>query len=150
MKYIKKFESLEDRYSKNQELKDFCEGSLVWLLDDGFEFSIIKISGGKELIRLIKRKNDDSFTQSDDFRRSYDKFENWKLSEIADHFIPFLQKLSSKYDVKCIVITDDMNKYIGIPKLNAGVGPEVSVEDFLSDRLNDTVFKGISVVLSEK
>lgn len=134
MRWIKKFESVEDRYSKNQDLTDFCEASLAWLLDEGFEFSTIKISGGKELIRLIKRKNDDSLP-------SYNQFENWKLSEIADHFIPFLQKLSSKYDVECIVTTDDMNKYIG---------PEVSVEDFLSDRLNDTVFKGISVVLSEK
>lgn len=134
MKYIKKFESLEDRYSKNQELKDFCETSLAWLLDEGFEFSIIKISGGKELIRLIKRKNDDSLP-------SYNQFENWKLSEIADHFIPFLQKLSSKYDVRCIVDTNDRNEHIG---------PEVSVEDFISDRLNDYVFKGISVVLSEK
>ena len=141
MRWIKKFESVEDRYSKNQDLKDFCEASLAWLLDEGFEFTILKITSGKELIRLIKKKNYDSFTQSDDFRRSYDKFENWKLSEIADHFIPFLQKLSSKYDVKCIVTTDDMNKYIG---------PEVSVEDFMSDRLNDTVFKSIGVVLSEK
>lgn len=131
MKYIKKFESLEDRYSKNQELKDFCEATLAWLLDEGFEFSIIKISGGKELIRLIKRKNDDSLHN----------LEHWKLSEISDHFIPFLQKLSSKYDVRCIVDTNDRNEHIG---------PEVSVEDFISDRLNDYVFKGISVVLSEK
>jgi len=137
MKYIKKFESLEDRYSKNQELKDFCEASLAWLLDEGFEFSIIKISGGKELIRLIKRKNDNSLSPM----FYYNKLEHWKLSEISDHFIPFLQKLSSKYDVRCIVDTNDRNEHIG---------PEVSVEDFISDRLNDYVFKGISVVLSEK
>ena len=134
MKYIKNFESLEDRYSKNQELKDFCEASLAWLLDDGFEFTVFKLSDDKEIIRLIKRKSDNSLP-------NYNHLENWKLSEISDHFIPFLQKLSSKYDLRCIVDTNDRNEHIG---------PEVSIEDFISDRLNDYVFKGISIVVSEK
>lgn len=90
MKHIKKFNearSSKDRMyeSKYDEIQDLCEGSLAFLLDEGYEFNIRpeKYGRNRSFIFLLYK----------DYQ-----FMNWE--DIKDYFIPFLDRLKDKCDIK--------------------------------------------------
>lgn len=93
MKYIKKYSSLIVESVKD-DLKDFCEWNLAYLLDDDFKVMITRrdnlpsVSPGHKPGHLIH------------FYRWVGGTTNfWEFSEVEDHFIPFLQRLSKEYTV---------------------------------------------------
>lgn len=81
MKYLQRFnESFDENFT--EELKDFCETNLAYLLDEA-ELRIIENPGGYQDLTLIRIKLNQSKT--------------WV--EIKDHMIPFLTRLKNKYQI---------------------------------------------------
>jgi hypothetical protein len=90
MKHLKRFNESTDENFKD-ELQDFCETNLAYLLDEGAEIQIVEYDGrepGNELylIRIL-----------------LDRPKKW--DHIKDHMIPFLTRLQNKYE-----ITDEVYK----------------------------------------
>lgn len=82
MRYLKRFnESTDDNFK--EELQDFCETNLAYLMDEGGEIQIVEQPGGHEGLHLI--------------RILLDEPKRWH--EIKDHIIPFLTRLVSKYQI---------------------------------------------------
>ena len=85
--YLKSFnEAIEQtKLTEEQieELKDFCETNLVYLLDEDFELDIDSRFPGSTGNVSFYLKRESGFT--------------W--DEIKDYFIPFLQRLSNKYEI---------------------------------------------------
>ena len=84
MKHLKRFnESLSSE--QKDELMDFCETSLAYLIDEGFEVRLISdFSDTTVRVCLLKPVNG-----------RVSRF-NW--NEVKEYYIPFLQLLSRRYD----------------------------------------------------
>jgi hypothetical protein len=89
MKHLKKFnESQEELTLQREELRDFCETYLAYLLDEGFE---LKIYGGAELasgvtpfqVSLVKQDQSIFLWQ-----------------DIINQFLPFLKFLKDNYNLE--------------------------------------------------
>jgi hypothetical protein len=89
MKHLKRFnESQEELTLQREELRDFCETYLAYLLDEGFE---LKIYGGAELsagvtpfqVSLVKQDKSIFVWQ-----------------DIINHFLPFLKFLKDNYNLE--------------------------------------------------
>lgn len=78
MKHLKKFNEAVNK----QELKEFCEEYLAYLMDEGFEIEIVS-EDGLEFIHIY------------DYQ---DRPFQW--SEVKDHFIPFLRMLELNYNLE--------------------------------------------------
>lgn len=88
MRYIKKYnESLEDNlqnYVNIDDLKEFCEESLVSLIDDEFYIAVKNISNKKVRIELNKKEGFD-----------------WE--QIKDQYLSFLDRLLKIYSIEPLV-----------------------------------------------
>ena len=84
MRYIKPFnEAVGDTF--DQDLKDFCEMNLAYLMDEELDISIMLVRGGLGLSFKLTLVLDD----------------NPRLwNDIKDHMIPFLTRLSNQYELK--------------------------------------------------
>jgi hypothetical protein len=84
MRYIKPFnEAVGDTFA--QDLKDFCEMNLAYLMDEELDISIMLVRGGLGLSFKLTLVLDD----------------NPRLwNDIKDHMIPFLTRLSNQYELK--------------------------------------------------
>jgi hypothetical protein len=93
MKHLKKFnESLQS--DEVDELKDFCETSLAYLLDDGYNVSLsirdqVKYPGRNHIIVSLG-------LPEENYAVGYQKF-NW--NDVKDYYIPFLQMLQRRYEL---------------------------------------------------
>jgi hypothetical protein len=87
MKHIKPFnEALDENF--REELQDFCETNLAYLLDEGIEVNVILGEHGN--------------TNLTDFERYLIRImikEDKSWNEIKDQMIPFLTRLSRKYEI---------------------------------------------------
>jgi hypothetical protein len=85
MKYLRPF---NESLSFKDELLDFCESNLAYLLDEDTIIIVRKENFGKKhstLVRIIFCNSTATVPKSWD--------------EIKDHMIPFLIRLNSKYDI---------------------------------------------------
>jgi hypothetical protein len=84
MKHLKPFnEAVGDAFK--EELQDFCEMNLAYLLDEELDISITLVRSGLGL----------------SFKLTLELNENPRLwSDIKDHMIPFLTRLSNQYELK--------------------------------------------------
>jgi hypothetical protein len=82
MKYLKLFNEDITSFSFEEELQDFCEMNLAYLLDEA-ELQIVESPGGWHELHLI--------------RILLNEPKRW--NEIKDHMIPFLTRLVSKYEI---------------------------------------------------
>jgi hypothetical protein len=70
-------------------LKDFCENSLVWLVDGGLKIEVGELNPPhKEFIITLENL------------KTNGGFKNLKWSETKDHFIPFLTILKRRYSIR--------------------------------------------------
>ena len=96
MKHLRKFnESLN-----KEELQDFCDTYLAYLLDDGFEVSVEH-----------RYNNDKKYKIYDYHFITIKKTSKFKWEEIKDQFIPFISVLSKEYKLKDRCITFNGTKY---------------------------------------
>ena len=80
MRYLKPFNESTDNFK--EELQEFCELNLAYLLDDeDLEVRLIPVVGG---VRLLIELNQNP--------------QLW--SDIKDHMIPFLTRLSNQYELR--------------------------------------------------
>lgn len=96
MKHIKRFnESLENYLD---QLKDFCESNLVYLLDEGFQLKYDTDPMNFPELIVIKHRGDAGVNVKiicPNYRNS--KLPNTYWSDIKDYIIPFLQRLCNEY-----------------------------------------------------
>lgn len=94
MRHLKNF---NESMSK-EDLQDFCESSLAYLIDEGFTINVYThddprsgLPKGESNIWLQKNK------------------EFFKWDEVKDYYIPFLQLLSNRYDIGGFDHVDETN-----------------------------------------
>jgi hypothetical protein len=80
MKYIKPFNEDITSFNFEEDLQEFCEINLAYLLDEGTEVSVGETQNGN----IVKIK--------------FDKMKLW--DEIKDHIIPFATRLNNKYEME--------------------------------------------------
>lgn len=94
MRYLRRF---NENLFGEEELQDFCETYLAYLLDDGFEVSVEK---------LYDHNRKESECTSILIRKSVDNKERlFYWSHVKDYIIPFITLLSKKYKLdrkRCI------------------------------------------------
>ena len=96
MKYLRKFNegvSVED-------LQDFCESTLAYLIDEGFT---IKVMGADDIRSRLPRGQFTIWLRKDNGR------EFFKWDDVKDYYIPFLQLLSNRYDIGGFDHVDETN-----------------------------------------
>ena len=87
MKYLKRF----NENNTHEDLQDFCETHLAYLLDDGYELYIGDDHGKKTISITIP-----SDVSNEDGEYDTGEFE-W--NNVKDHYITFLTHLNNKYKV---------------------------------------------------
>jgi hypothetical protein len=86
MKYLKKFnESVSE-----EDLRDFCESSLAYLMDEGFT---IKIYSNDDPRTRLPRGEFNIWLQKDNAKSFF------KWDDVKDYYIPFLRLLSNRYEI---------------------------------------------------
>jgi hypothetical protein len=100
MRYIKPFnEAVGDTFA--QDLKDFCEMNLAYLMDEELDISIMLVRGGLGLSFKLTLVLDD----------------NPRLwNDIKDHMIPFLTRLSNQYELRSFPINNRKNVTIEVTR----------------------------------
>ena len=131
MIHLKRFnESL--RPSEIQELQEFCETSLAYLLDEGFE------------ILLESSRNDGIMTNANSyilslcFPNSEEDFYVFDWNYIKNYFIPFLQLLSRRYELG--FFSEDKNNDVWF------IGDQyryATLEQVISDNLASEIYLGL-------
>lgn len=118
MRYLKRFESLinPEKVDK-EELREFCEMYLSYLLDEGFEIHIVEHHFMCE-INLHKVGYPDQWQ----YNVMSMPLQSFRWEEIADRFIPFLKVLYDNY-------VSFGNKYIKLETAN-GMTTNVYIYDF--------------------
>jgi hypothetical protein len=147
MKYIKYFEGISllrvNRNLECEELKDFCESNLIYLIDEGFTVEVIDNTDSsfkKEFAGVtIRLSKYDRTTNSLLGTYKYNKDFNW--NDIKDYYIPFLIRLSKEYKTfdKCLI------------NLDYGGAQLINYDDLMKGKFDlDKELKSISIKVGEK
>ena len=86
MRYLKRY---NESVSK-EDLQDFCESSLAYLMYEGFT---IKIFSSDDPYTSLHKGQFNIWLQKDNAKSFF------KWDEVKDYYIPFLQLLSNRYDI---------------------------------------------------
>jgi hypothetical protein len=123
MRYLKRFnEAIEP-----DEIKDFCEQYLAYLLDDGYALAF-RESGRITQVDFVKPKESPLHGRwSPGFGGTVD-WMDW--DHIKDRFIPFLQMLDKEYDVKDNLIFFEIR----------GGAQVMSFQDVIDDKVKEKIF----------
>ena len=95
MKHLKPFN--ESKENLVDELKDFCETSLAYLLDDGYDISVtlrdkVKFPDKQHLLVTLGLNG----IGEDLWLQDYNLF-SW--NDVKDYYIPFIQMLVRRYEL---------------------------------------------------
>jgi len=131
MKYIKKF--LIKESVDIEEVQDFCDNALAYLLDEGFEVSTYN---GSTYISILLKIPKDLFY--------------W--SEYKDDIIPFIEYLYKKYDTcdERISLIDKFNSTTQIKVANTVSGIRTELIDNLDEIEIDYLLSGIFFYINLK
>jgi hypothetical protein len=103
MKHLKRF----NEGVKQEELQEFCESSLAYLMDEGFTIKIYsREMPGDRARSYIPKGQFNIFLQKDNARDFF------KWDDIIDYYIPFLQLLSNRYDIGSFFGSASVNVYL--------------------------------------
>lgn len=142
MKYLRGiFESIVPEFM--EELKDFCESNLIYLIDDGFTLEFVdttesshKKDFGGITVRISKYSSGRNNLIGD-----YKQFSYFNWDDIKDYYIPFLIRINNEYKIfdKCLI------------SLEYGGAQLISYDDLLRDRIDlDKSIKSISIKVGDK
>ena len=122
MKYLKSFnEAITDHFT--EELQEFCEMNLAYLLDDGVEVQVMDTT--KILVLLdVKSK----------VKIKFDEAKSW--DEVKDYIIPFLTRLNNKYELSRQV--ENSKKDIRV-HFSGVTGHIESITTTIEDIINDNL-----------
>jgi hypothetical protein len=129
VKHIKPFN--ESKENLVEELQDFCETSLAYLLDDGYNVSLfirdkVKYPGKNHVIVSL------GLPKTPSSALFYGGRFHW--NDVKDYYIPFLQMLQRRYELQSylgdtgyVCFNDEMGfRYLSLDKvINDRVGSEV-------------------------
>jgi len=116
MRYLKSFnEAIEP-----DEIKDFCEMYLAYLLDDGYSLTFNE-SGRVTQINFVNPNTDVEHI-------GY-SWMNW--DQIKDSFIPFLKVLDKQYDIK---------DHLVFFQIRAAAQIKMSFQDVIDDKVKEKIF----------
>ena len=111
-----------------EDIKDFCEQYLAYLLDDGYALDF-RVSGRVTQIDLVKPKYN---TQHGRWSPGFGGTVDWMdWDHIKDRFIPFLQMLDKEYDVK-----DNLIFF----QIRGGAQVKMSFQDVIDDKVKEKIF----------
>jgi hypothetical protein len=108
-----------------EDIKDFCEQYLAYLLDDGYALDF-RESGRVTQIDLVKPKESPLHGRWSPGHGGAVDWMDW--DHIKDHFIPFLKMLDREYDVKDNLITFQCPRAIQI---------QIPFQDVIDDKVKD-------------
>ena len=120
MRYLKPFNENTDNFK--EELQEFCELNLAYLLDDG---------------RLLVEDSRDNLVI---VQLNFGRNKDW--NEIKDHIIPFFIRLTNKYEV-VEKNTENVDVYIFTHKVSGGLEAEFKITDLID---NDVDISGIQQI----
>lgn len=142
MKYLRGiFESIVPEFM--EELKDFCESNLIYLIDDGFTLEFVdttesshKKDFGGITVRISKYSSG-----RNDLIGDYKQFSYFNWNDIKDYYIPFLIRISNEYKI--------FDK--GLISLEYGGANLYSYNTLMKDKLYlDKSIKSISIKVGDK
>lgn len=111
-----------------EDIKDFCEQYLAYLLDDGYALDF-RVSGRVTQIDLVKPQDN---PQHGRWRPGFGGPVDWMdWDHIKDRFIPFLQMLDKEYDVK-----DNLIFF----QIRGGAQVKMSFQDVIDDKVKEKIF----------
>jgi hypothetical protein len=90
MKHLKRFNESFEQQMAREELQDFCETHLAYLLDEGYE---IYVKEDRDSLLFALTIPSDISTEEDPDACEF------KWNDIKDHFIPFLIHLNNNYEI---------------------------------------------------
>lgn len=135
MKYIKKFN--ESNIDALEELKDFCESNLAFLLDEEY---IIYYTYYKSIYNYTENGTIINPIYSVQIvNRNINNALYW--NDMKDYIIPFLERLSKNYTLHSLV-NDSHQIYIGIKYIDQSISvpqiilKEYSYNNIISDKVN--------------
>jgi len=139
MRFLKRFnEDLQP--DEVEELKDFCNSSLAYLLDEGYEIDVYEDTWRKD-IRVFK------INLNLPRQEEYDLF-YW--NDVKNYYIPFLQMLERRYELdnfsgngqvgEVFFNTDDSHNGFKFYKL----------EQVIKDNVENTSLWGLGLMISYK
>ena len=104
MKHLKKFnESREELKLQKEELQDFCEMYLSYLIDEGFELNIREHNASDSWPSVGNKDYPELGYQTNYFRVSFYKTDyslpDFLWEEVSDRFIPFVKYLIDNYNL---------------------------------------------------
>ena len=143
MIYLKRFnedQSITEAISQ-EDIKDFCEQYLAYLLDDGYALAFRDwISSGRVTqIDLVKPKDNPTHGRWSPGNGGVVEWMDW--DHIKDRFIPFLQMLDKEYDVKDNFITFQCPKAIQI---------RIPFRDVINDKVKDILHDKLTLDARDK
>ena len=110
MRHLKRFNESLGKVFKD-ELKDFCETNLAYLLDDDVRVHVDSLNG--IVVRIV-----------------FDQTKTW--DEVKDQIIPFLIRLNNKYEIDKFFSKKEIKVFIDY---DMGSGEDFySVKDLINDK----------------
>jgi hypothetical protein len=102
MKHLKPFN--ESKENLIEELQDFCETSLAYLLDDGYDISLsvrdkVKYPGVNHIVVSLGLPEENFTPFRVGLRLQNDGYRNFYWDDVKDYYIPFLQLLVRRYEL---------------------------------------------------
>ena len=126
MKHLKRFNEATDNFK--EELREFCENNLAYLLDEG---RLLVEDSRNNLVRV---------------QISFDRYKDW--NEIKDHIIPFFTRLTNKYEVVA-KDTENVDVYIFTRKVSGGPEADFKITDLIEDNVEISGIDQIRLFVSE-
>lgn len=126
MKHLKRFNEATENF--REELRDFCENNLAYLLDEG---------------RLLIEDSRDNLVR---VQLNLDRDKDW--DEIKDQIIPFFIRLTNKYEV-VEKNTENVDVYIFTRKVSGGLEAEFKITDLIDDNISISDIHEIRLFVQE-
>lgn len=160
MKYLKRYGFIHSLLEQSSnlseddftELKDFCDNSLAYLLDDGYEIKLrpgfYDRDEGYMIVTLYFPG--DNYDTND----SYSTTGEFHWNDVKDYYIPFLQLLSRRYKLGTLQnkTTKGNNIFFSADRILNRFIPSTycKVEQVINDEIDVDVIWGIDVKVISK
>jgi len=156
MKHLRRYnESIDEN-----ELSDFCETNLVYLLDEGFDIMISGNNFSGDSFKSIKITNPSSlYDPENSIYYNLGPVNFFKWNDIKDHFIPFFTRLLNQYSLHDNLEDGILFHYVAPTYAHdrstnwykfSGLRTTKVYKPSVSQVLNDEIYNEISTIHNDK